>query len=74
VIPPVKLVPRVLKNLTGTPTVATLVVPLWKYACFWSMICDQIYNWVFNESGHTRESFSPGRTRQPIDNIIAKGV
>jgi len=74
VVPPVKLIPRVLKHLTYVPTVGTLVVPLWKSACFWSMICDEFYDWAFKEFYHIRRSFSSGRPRKPIDNIIAEQI
>lgn len=49
-VPPVTLIPKVLKYLNRTPTVGTLVIPLWKSSCFWSMIRDEFYNWMFIDS------------------------
>lgn len=48
-VPPVKLIPRVLKKIFNVPTVGTLVIPLWKSQCFWSMLKSTRYNWMVKD-------------------------
>ena len=49
-LPPTKLIPRVLKHLKEKPTVGTLVIPHWKSASFWPMICSDYYRWMIKDS------------------------
>lgn len=48
-VPPVKMIPRVLKKLFNSPTVGSLVVPLWKSQGFWAMLNSTRYKWMVKE-------------------------
>ncbi|XP_078688642.1 uncharacterized protein LOC144920363 [Branchiostoma floridae x Branchiostoma belcheri] len=37
--PPVRMIPRVIKHMQDCKAFGTLIVPLWKSASFWTMLC-----------------------------------
>ena len=49
-VPPVKLIPKVLKHLNHEGVVGTLVIPVWKSASFWSLLTGDQFSWMIKDS------------------------
>ena len=70
-VPPVTLIGRVLRHMRDCKAFGTLIVPMWKSAYFWTLLCEDgvhfnsfIHAWVFLPS--RPDLFVPGKARNRL--------
>ena len=70
-VPPIFLITRILKYMKQCNAVGTLIVPCWRSASFWPMLCpggdgfiDQVKGYIYLPT--KKEFYSPGKSNKAI--------
>ena len=73
-VPPIFLIPRVLKYMRECRAIGTLIVPCWPSANYWSMICPSGNGFIDQGIGYTdlpvtKMFYIPGKSKRSIFGI-----